>query len=81
MLARPKMSQNERDTTEILRAWRSRPTSHRRPAQVLRFLADHCDRDGATYVLAKDASDERLRLYDLDALAGAGKERFNVAST
>ena len=50
-------------------------------AAVLRFLADHCDRDGATYVLAKDASDERLRLYDLDALAGAGKERCNVAST
>ncbi|KAK7241325.1 hypothetical protein SO694_00050270 [Aureococcus anophagefferens] len=42
-------------------------------AAVLRFLADHCDRDGATYVLAKDASDERLRLYDLDALARAGK--------
>ena len=45
-------------------------------AAVLRFLADHCDRDGATYVLAKDASDERLRLYDLDALADAKKKQW-----
>ena len=43
---------------------------------MLRFLADHCDRDGATYVLAKDSSDEELRLYDVGALADAEKKQW-----
>ena len=36
MIARPKMSQNERKTTEI-RAWQSWPTSHPFPAQARTF--------------------------------------------
>ena len=45
-------------------------------AALLRFLAKHCDRDGANYVLARDDGASPLRLYCLDSLADAKQRHW-----